>query len=238
MEEFLNQNYSVLTKVLELIAAFTGLLLLRKYKKTSVKYFIYFLVYVAIIELIAAYPRYVEDYEFLSSIKTILKGTKFERNFWWYTISWYIGSTLFYSFYFRMIINNKRYVNIIWVTTLIFIISAIINIVVQWETFFVSLLPFVNNFGTGVILMCVIFYFTEILQSDKILSFHKSINFIISTVLLIWFLIVTPLVFYQMYFSTADWQFIFSRRMIFLFSNIFMYLTFTFALIWCKPQNN
>ena len=51
MEEFLKQYYALITYGVELLAAVTGLLCLKKYKTTAAKYFIYFLVYVFILEL-------------------------------------------------------------------------------------------------------------------------------------------------------------------------------------------
>ena len=74
------------------------------------------------------------------------------------------------------------------------------------------------------------------LQSYKVLNFYNELYFYISSAFLIWYLITTPLIFYQIYFSTADWSFIFLKWQIFLFANVFMYLTFTFALIYCKPE--
>ena len=91
-------------------------------------------------------------------------------------------------------------------------------------------------FGALIILLCTIFYFIEILQSEKILIFYKSLNFYISAAIFIWWLIVTPIVFYDIYMSNSDWNFIFLRWQIYLFANIIMYLTFTFALIWYKPE--
>ena len=77
----------------------------------------------------------------------------------------------------------------------------------------------------------------EILLSDTILVFYKSINFYISVAILIWWLIITPIVFFEKYNTTSDWDYVFLKWQIKLFANICMYLTFTFALIFCKPEN-
>ena len=42
--------------------------------------------------------------------------------------------------------------------------------------------------------------------------------------------------FYVIDSFVADLEYINLRRYIYLFSNIFMYLTYTFAFIWCKPE--
>ncbi len=238
MDEFLRQNYSILTKTVEIVAAVTGLLMLKKYKHSTVKYFIYFLGYVAIIELIAAYPRYFANYDFLSEYKAAFRGTLFEKNYWWYNIFWTIGSALFYAFYFTKIIKTKRFKTVIKYCTAIFLVSVITNSILNFDLFFISSMPFNKTVAAAIILLCTTLYFTEILQSEKILTFYKSINFFISATIFIWFLILTPVVYYNIYFSTADWNFIVLKWQLFLSMNIFMYLTFTFALIWCKPQND
>jgi hypothetical protein len=237
VKNFLLNNYSFITHLVEIIAALTGIFLYKKYKNTSIRYFIWFLIYVAILELIGAYPRYFRNYEFLNYFETLLKDTKLERNSWWYNIFWHLGSALFYSFYFTKVLKTSFYVKTVRFAGIVFFFSSIIYIITHWHELFTFQLVFLKIFGAVIIMLCVILYFTEILQSNNVLKFYKSINFYISSIIFIWWLVITPLVFYQMYYSTADWNFVFSRRMIYLFANIFMYGSFTIALIWCKPQN-
>ena len=237
MEEFFRQNYGLITRSVEFLAAITGLLYYRKFKHTATRYFILFLVYVSIVVTIGAYPSYFANYEFLVDFKVAFKGTLFERNFWWYNIFWNLGSALFYSFYFAKVLKTSFYVKTVRLAGIVFFFSSIIYIITHWHELFTSQLVFLKIFGAVIIMLCVILYFTEILQSNNVLKFYKSINFYISSIIFIWWLVITPLVFYQVYYSTADWNFVFSRRMIYLFANIFMYGSFTIALIWCKPQN-
>lgn len=237
MSDFIKNNFLYLNEGVIILAALIGLLCLNKYKHTVVKYFIYFLVYVVIIELLGYYPSFSINYEPFSWIQNLTKGTLFERNFLWYAIFWKIGSALFISFYFRLILENKFYKNIIEYWTYAFIITSISYFIFNYEVYYNSELKLIRFFGVFLILLSIVFYLIEILTSDKIVAFYKSFNFYIAAVFFIWFLIKTPLTFYQIYFSTADWNFIFLRREIILFSNMFMYLTFIFALLWCKPQN-
>jgi len=238
VKEFLLNNYFFITHFVEIMAALAGIYCYKKYKHTVVKYFIWFLVYVAILELIGSYPRYLRDYEFLNAAETYLKGTKFEKNYWWYTIFWKMGSPIFYSFYFQKLIKSKKNTRYLCYSTLVFFVFCIVIITSNWNTFFVASFPGISVCGSAIILLSIVFYLLEILKSDRILSFNNSINFYISTVLLVWFLVITPLVFYQIYYAMADWNFIFLRWQIYLTMNIFMYSTFTIALLWCKPQNN
>ncbi len=234
MEEFLRQNYTLITHFVEILAAVTGLLYLKKYKGTAAIFFIYFLVYIMIIDTLGDYPKFF----YKLNKFYLIKDTVFEKNRWWLTICWWIGAILFYSYYFRRVLTTKKYVSILKLSTYTFLVFSVVFIAINWQTFFVKSFPSISIFGAVIIFLCVILYFIEILQSERILTFYKSINFYIAVTILIWWLIITPLVFYDVYFSTADWDFIILKWQIYLFANIFMYLTFAFALIWCKPQTN
>ena len=65
----------------------------KKYKNTSVKVFIWFLVWIVIVEIVGSYPRYLKDLELFY----IIEGTRLEKNYWWFTINWSSTATLFYS---------------------------------------------------------------------------------------------------------------------------------------------
>ena len=112
----------------------------------------------------------------------------------------------------------------------------------HWGAFFTSFFPIISVLGAIIIFLCTVFYFIETLESDNILSFYKSLNFYISAAIFIWWLIITPIVFYDNYTTyqidifQRDWDYIKIRRLIYLFANICMYLIFTFALIFCTPE--
>ncbi|MEZ4802796.1 MAG: hypothetical protein R2797_08475 [Gelidibacter sp.] len=238
MNEFLLQNYSWITHGVEIIAALAGIFCFKKYKNTKIKYFIWFLMYVAILELVGSYPRYVIAFEFLKDAKEYLKGTKFQNNYWFFTIFWSIGSALFYTFYFRMNIKSNVFKTILNYGIILFLAGTTIHLAINGNLFFSVRPIFINVSGVSIILLAIIFYLLEILKSDKVLKFHKSINFYIAATVLLWLMITTPLTFYNNYFSSADWNFVFLKWQIFLFANVFMYLTFTFALLWCNPHND
>lgn len=232
MEEFFENNYSLLTRLVEFIAALTGVLCYKKYKDTPVKYFIYFLVGVLFLELIGSYPRYVKKLEI-----TWLKETLFEHNYWFYTIFWKIGSVLFMIFFFRKILKNKIVKEVLKYSALLFLLSAVVYYIFNFKKLFLNFSPyFIDVSGAFIVLFCAAFYFVEVLKTDKILSFYKSIDFYISATVFVWWLIVTPITFYNIYYSASDWNFIVLKWQIYLSANIFMYLTFSFALLWCKPQ--
>lgn len=240
MEEFIKQNYYILATITESLAAVSGLLLYKKYKFTAAKYFIYFLVYLTICDFLGFYAHYVHPEKLFG----FLIGTVFEKNHWWTTLYWQIGAILFFSFYYSKILKTKKLRSIIKFSGCAYFFFSISFIILNWDAFFYKFFPILSMLGAIIILLCTVFYFIEILQSDKVLTFYRSINFYISFAIFIWWLIVTPLDFYDVYFAyevgnpNRDWNFIFLQWEIYLFANMFMYLTFTFALIWCKPEND
>lgn len=215
-----------------MLPAIVGLILFKKYKHTAVKYFILFLVYVVIIELVSKYTYYIYNDGPIS----FLEGTLIERNYWWSTISWKIGAVLFFGWYYLKILHNKRHIKFIRMSLLFFIIASIVTIILSFPDFFKKPLPIISIIGGLIILQCVFFYFLEILQNEKILIFYKSLNFYVSCAIFVFWFIKTPLVFYEQFYTQSDWDYIHLRSFISLFVIYFMYLTFTFALIWCDPE--
>ncbi len=236
LETFLSNNFVLLNNGVAFVAAFVGTVYFSKFKKSEVKYFIYFLWYVALMQFFASYTGFVNEFEFLKPIKELIKGTRFEKNYWPFTLFWSIGAVVFYSFYFQRIINNAIQKQIVKIITILFVLSSMGYIMIWPDDLFNRAIPFIKIFGGIVILLSTVFYFMDILKSDSVLTFYKSINFFIAAVIFIWWLVTTPVVFFEIYFSASDWSFVFLRWQIFLFMNLFMYLAFAFAFITCNPK--
>lgn len=237
LKDVLLQYYIAINRGVEILAAITGIIVYKKYEHTNAKYFIYFLIYLSIGDYINNYVDYIKN----DGIFNFLEGTVFIRNHWWSTLFWNIGAIFFFSFYFSKTLKTKLFRNIICNSGYGFLIFSFIYILLNWEDYFLRFFPVISIIGAIIIFLCSVFYFTEILLSDKILTFFKSLNFYISVAIFIWWLIITPLVFYDIYInktSEQDVEYMNMRMYIYLFSNVFMYLTFTFALIWCKPEND
>ncbi|CDF80132.1 conserved hypothetical membrane protein [Formosa agariphila KMM 3901] len=233
MQEFFKNYYWILTFIVEGTAAVTALICYKKFKFTPVKFFIYFLIYVFVCEFIALYPRLISN-----GILSFLKGTILEPGFWWTTLFWCIGSPVFYMFFYQKIIESVRVKKIIKVLNVVFIAFSVLTIALNFNDFFEMYFSSILIFGEFIILFLVGVYLYEMLQSDKIIYFNRSMYFYISACMLIWLLITTPLVFYGMYFNTSDWNFVILYWQVFFLSNFFMYLTFTFALLWCTPEKH
>ena len=234
MEEFLKQYYTLTTYSVEFLAAVTGLFCLKKYKGTAAKYVIYFLIYCFLVDFLGNYPNMLRKLNLFH----IVKDTLIWENYWWFTLFWKTGAILFYSFYFEKILKTPKYILMLKIARNAFLYFSIIYIIFNWKYFFNYTFPLLTTIGSCLTFMCVVFYFIEILNSERILMFYKSINFYFAATIFIWWLVITPLEYYNVYyyFNTDDLSFVYFKWSVYLFANIFMYLTFTFALLWCNPK--
>ncbi|WP_417236187.1 hypothetical protein [Bizionia paragorgiae] len=232
MEEFFRQNYFLLTNSTILIAVFAGLFSIKKYKGSPESFFIIIIFYLFAIELIGNYPRLYGKIEFLEP----LYNSVFRKNYWWYTLAFDIGVILLFSVLYQKIIKSIAFKRVIKVATILYFGFSVIFILINYQDLFKQTFPVFQLLGALIILMCCAFYLFELLQSDAVLQMHKHLYFYITIAIFLWWIIVTPLTFYDLYFRSADWNFIILKWQIHLFANMFMYFTFSFALWWCKPE--
>ncbi|EDP69777.1 hypothetical protein FBALC1_09607 [Flavobacteriales bacterium ALC-1] len=232
MEEFFKDYYTLITYSVEFIAAITGIIFYRKYKNTFAKYFIYFLVYAFFVDLLGNYPRYLYNMDLFH----LIKGTLIEENYWWFTIFWWIGLSSFMAFLNYKFIEKTMYKRVLKLFYYIYILQAIIYGILNFKQLFEPTVTFIVIVSVWMISVTVVLYFLEILQSNRIIDFYKSIYFYINTSVLMWTIVVTPVAFYEIYFDSADWNYVILKWQIFLSVNIIFYLTLTLALIFCKPE--
>jgi hypothetical protein len=238
LEAFLDKYYAIINFAIVFLPAIIGLLLYKKYKNSLVKYFIWFCVYVGFVEIIGAYPKFINKFESLNYLNELLKDSLFVNSNWWYLIFWNFAGALFYAFYFYNLINNGRLKIIIKYLSFLFVCIFIIYFIKN-----IKILPFNSNsfltISSAILIVAtVLMYFVDVLKSDKLLSVFRTMSFYIGAIILLWHLITNPLRFYDMYFNRSDLDFAIMNAIIFLGCNTIMYVTFSIALIWCKPQNN
>lgn len=237
MSDFLRDYYSEITILVEFLAAFTGIFFLPKYSESVVRIFIYFLVYVFFLEFLS-YLVYISDFKSMNKVRNLIDGTIFKRNYWWLTIGWYVIATIILVYFYFKVLRDKSYKILIKILGLLFICFSLIylflNIDKLWNQFF----PLLNNLSSFVILSSIVLFFFELLKTDRILDIKRSFYFFVSAALFIYLLVITPLSFYNIYFRNVDWNYIFLQMDIYLIMNTFLYLTFAFALIWCKPEQD
>ena len=237
MREFFLEYYYYFNEGVIILAALIGLITYRKFKMTNVKYFIWFLWYVVFVQIIGRYPSLSNYSNALKWIDSYTKGTIFEENFLWYGIFWKMGSAFFVSFYFIKVLMHSGFKKIIKYLTYLYVVLCVIYLLVFYETYYTGESYVVDFFGVFIIVLSTSLYLAEVLMSEKIINFYKSVHFYIASVFFIFFLIKTPISFFQIYYTKDDWNFVFLRYEIILFCNVFMYLTFSYALLKCKLED-
>jgi hypothetical protein len=233
MKDFLLHNYKFVNLAAVIVATFTGLFLFNKFKQSPVRYFIYFLVYILVIEILGSYARilnYFGSYH-------ILENTVFKFNFWWHTLTWYLGSAIFFTWYYRKLLKSDFLRKILQYALFTFLAISTISIVINFNHFFEGTFNSIKIGNMSIIMLCVAFYFYEILHTSKVLEFYKDIHFYISGIILIWLLVTIPLVQFVCGDASTNPNQAHLKWMIMLFANVFMYLSFAIALIVSKPNN-
>ncbi|AXO79069.1 hypothetical protein DZC78_01280 [Olleya aquimaris] len=233
MEHFLHQNYSFLTKFFILIAVVSGIVSYRKYKGTPAIFFIKIVLFLFLIEVIGSYYKLKGLHNFFDPIFSSV----FKKNFWWYTLAFDVVVIVLFSVLFQKVIANKKFKKILKFTTYCFILFSSIHIFYNRDLFFIQFFPMIQIAGAFVILSCSILYFMELLLTNKILKFYKFIYFYIAIAIFIWWLVITPLTFYDVYMVNSDWEYIFLKWQIYLTLNFVMYMLFAIGFFVSKPQN-
>lgn len=234
MKEFLYEYYSLLTKSFEILALFVGLIVYKKYKNTQVKYFIWFLGWIVLIEFIGTYPKYLRD----MGLYHFIKDTIIERNYWWYTVFWTSATTIFYSWFLSQVYESHIFKKIMVFCRYLFVIILLTTIILDFKNFFNFRANHLVLLNFSIILLSSIFYLFELLNSEKLLNSFKSVYFYIAMILFVWWLVTTPLNFFEIYNSDSDWDYVTIKWTIKLIANIFMYLGFALALIFCNSEEN
>ncbi|WP_299888074.1 hypothetical protein [uncultured Lacinutrix sp.] len=229
MFEFLFKNSLYITHCIEFIAAVIGVFYIRKHQGTAAVFFIIILVYLFFVDIIGTYYN---NFLFF----TTNKESVFYLNYWWFTIFFDIIAVILFVILYQKILKNERHKLILKYGASIYFVIATVLILYNTETLFKSSFPTLYILGAILIICCSGFYFIQILKDENLLTFSRSLYFYISTAIFLWWLIITPLVFYDMYYILEDKSFILLKRGIYIFSNMFMYLTFAIGLIVSKPE--
>ncbi|MCC1483674.1 hypothetical protein [Winogradskyella immobilis] len=223
----------ILQSLVIIIAAITGLLSYKKYKYSVIRYFTYFLIYLAFFECLMYYTYSVR----YDGILSFLDTTILRQNYWLGALYWSIGAMLFYSWFFSKFIKTKLYKKLIKWLSFLFLIFTIITIVTQFDQFFSSGLVSLRLAGNLLLVISISLYFIEILQSNKLLVFYKTNIFYIACIVFLWLLITMPLGFYNQYYNLQDPEYVKLRSAIYFYVNLFMYIGFSLVLIFGKPEN-
>ena len=212
-------------KYIELISAIAGTAYFYKYKSTHVKWFLYLLWYIV-------FTEFIGDFLLEKSILIHIDENGIKYNIWIVNLLYFIFFPVVYYIYLKSI-GNKKYVLFIKTFLIAYLIISIVNwifiqdFITEWNE-----LPFVA--GSLFLITTIIFYFIELLQSEKIVIFHRTLLFWISVGLLLFHAGAIPFS-----IKVNGYALIPGTHKLFLILYLLaitMYLTFTFGFIWSKKE--
>lgn len=225
----------IVINLFELIAAIVGTIYISKYRvEKPTRYFVSFLWFNVFVEIVFGWlPTFIENFKFFS----LLEDTIFVQNLWIYNIYDIISFT-FYLYYFTILIESELSRKIAKGFIVVFLICAILNLSFS-GVFFETNSTFNAIFGTLLLVLYIIYFYFQMLQSEKILEFYKSFPFYVSVGALVFHLIVNPIFIYEQYYShSVSSEFVRVFLTILTIVNIFMYSCYTIGFLVCYKKNN
>lgn len=209
----------------EIIAAIFGTIYFFKYKNTSFRHILIVLWLIVFIETLGVF-KIIENSSYLDK-------NDIKYNLALYNFLYLIVYPAFFSIYYKTL-QTTKYRNTIKIFFVLFILVSAINWI-YIQDFFTEWSKYPDILGSLFLTICIIFYFIELLQSEKIIRFQKSVPFWISVGLLIYYTSTIPFIVVQNTYALADA----SLQNMYLINHILaiaMYLIFTFGFIWSKEE--
>lgn len=221
--------------LLEIGAAVAGTVYLSR-RRSPVPYaklLVGYLWLVVVVEIVGFYPTYNYFTDF--SEMAFVRGTAFEKNYWLYNSYNIIKFAIFYIFFIGQL-QSKKSINFFkWITAL-FVVTAVLNLI-STNVFFYRSAAYTYIAGSIILMIIIFVYYFELLKSDRILEFYKSLAFYISVGLLLWHVTITPLFIYNKYFTIASPEFLSLHSIVLKASNVFLYGVYISAFIICSSNN-
>lgn len=228
MWEIFIDNRLYPTYIVEFLAATAGIVYLSRSKTPGKadKLLVFYLLFIFIFDLLAityGLYGYVYKWEYLEFI-----AEPFRSIYWIYNILTLISATA-YTLYFYLQLNSAFLKKILVILISIFLVSSILMYIVG-NQFFTTTSSFSYIFASFLIFFSVIFYYFELLNSERLLNFRTELPLYISAGLLIYQLGITPLFIFQKYIRvSSDFRIVYSW--ILDFGNIFLYTLFVYGFI-------
>ncbi|MGS2725992.1 hypothetical protein ACU8DI_05245 [Psychroserpens sp. BH13MA-6] len=236
MKDFLINNYSVLTKSVELIAALAGSYYLKKKPNSVLKIFVFYLWMTFVVELIGGYSHLMQD-NYDKQWFIDLKNSLLCSNHWLYNI--YSLLTIgFLGVFYSGLLSKPSFKVLIRAIIVLYTLFALIFYTFT-DAFFTTTLPYDAILASVIVSIYVILYFIELMNSEVLLEYYKLASFYISIALFLWYICVTPLFIFDNYFKAVNTKFVDFRRILLLIINICTYLCFAFGFCYAlyKSKN-
>ncbi|WP_157811531.1 hypothetical protein [Lacinutrix sp. Bg11-31] len=211
----------------------TGIFCFNKYKNTSTRIFIFFLIYVVFVDFTGATYFYDINFKPTAYLRSIGFNSKP-----WYNLLWLFGSMLFVMYYIYNVLHKKYNKILILAVTVIFTTLMLGHFFIYPQVFFKTHSSYYQLVGAFTLLIGCAIYFIEFINSESITYALRTYSFYALSAVLIWWLIVTPILLFEAYNTISDIDFVNLKRRIFVFANMFMYGMFAFGLVISKPQRD
>ncbi len=220
---------------IEIVAVFTAIITYRYYRNTPNKYFLFYLLFVVIVETfnkVTVYYRYNYDGTIITFLKKILPESLLEVNLWIGNI-YLITIFLIYILYYFKLSKNLFNKKMLLVLGFVFILCASTDVVINIDSFNTHILSIVNISGSIIFLIATIIYLYEVFNSNEILFFHKTLNFWIIFGTLIFHLGTTPIFLFGESFNFSHVAY----NYILTILNYILYLSFIIGFIMNARQS-
>ena len=231
MLEFFTNNFNHISYAFELLAMITGVFCFKKYRGTTTIIFIFFLIYVVFVDFTGATYFYNINFTPTKYLENIGFNSKA-----WYNLFWLFGSVLFVLYYVFKVLQKKKSKRTIIILASVFSILILGHFFINPQVFFGEHHSIYQLAGAFTLLIGCSIYFVELVNSEAITYALKTFSLYALSAILLWWLIVTPILFFDAYNTESDWDFANLKRRIFVFANIFMYSCFIIGLIVSKSE--
>lgn len=203
-----------ITNFLQLLAVIFAIVYYKKYSQSPEKYFLFFLWYTFLIDLLGA-----------------VVGDVFKQNNYWVYNSYIITSFLFYFGWYYTILRRQNFKKTVLVFAGVFIAVAIISLFLEsWKEYH----AFTFVVGAVFLLVLTLFHFHQLLNSDEVLIVKHKLSFWISTGLLLFYMGMIPLIFLIEYASIENINII----IILISLNLILYSLYIIGFSWTKKEYN
>lgn len=234
MLEYFIEKKLFIAYIFELFAALSGTYYLNQTgtRDKGLKFFVYNLWFILLIELIGMYAawNYFDNYKTFPG----LRDSVFSSNYWLYNSAKIIYLTVFYNVFISQI-TSFRLKRFLYGLTLFFILSCIVNYIFS-DIFFKAFSSYTTISGSFILLLCIGSYYYEMLLSDRILYFYKNLPFYISIGAIMWHLSITPIFIYNRYLTSTNPEFVNFHIDFLRYANIFMYSSFAIGFLICSSR--
>jgi hypothetical protein len=209
------RNFSTL--FLELVTAIIATLYYSKYSNSILKYF---LIYLWITVMFEYLGYFLVDYFHL-----------IKNNSWLFNLYSLLNFTYLFFLYWK-VIKNKKKKQVIKYSYFTYILALIIS--AFFENYLIQLQTIPYIVGSSLLILAIIFYFIEILASEKVLYVRKNLLFWISVGLLLFHVGGIPFtISFNYYVDAGGFNTLFSINYVLI---IILNLCYIIGFIWSSKK--